>query len=59
MEQATGYPTAAIARLLADRSLEPGVRTPERCGLGEPCFRALAARGLALEREPLEGPAPR
>jgi len=53
MEQATGYPTAAIARLLADRSLEPGVRTPERCGLGEPYFRALAARGLALERSRL------
>jgi len=55
MEQTTGYPTAAIAHLLAQGKVEPGARTPERLGLGAPHLTDLRKRGLKIRRTSLRG----
>ena len=50
MEQTTGYPAAVIAHALARGELEPGARTPERCGFGATHLKELRKRGLRIRR---------
>lgn len=50
MEQTTGYPAAVIAHALARGELEPGARTPERCGFGQAHLKELRRRGLQIRR---------
>jgi lysine 6-dehydrogenase len=53
MEQATGYPTAAIAHALAKRGLPYGTMTPDRLGLGADHLKELRRRGLHIRRASL------
>jgi lysine 6-dehydrogenase len=57
MEQATGYPTAAVAQAIARHELPHGTMTPDRLGFGAAHLAELRRRGLRIRRMPI-GKAP-
>ena len=50
MMRTTGYSLAAIVRLQAQGAIRPGVHTPSDCVPAEAYVRALAERGVRIER---------